>query len=100
MIENQYFKENPRFEIEEINIPRLLLIKDNKLTNKTINTFKNIFNLFSIMEKWIKNNQLIILIILDMKNGIRNINLRDYFYMIRIKMDFYYLKILFNIIMI
>ena len=48
MIENKYFKENPRFEIEEINIPRLLLIKDNKLTNKAINTFKNIFNLFSI----------------------------------------------------
>ena len=54
MIENKYFKENPRFEIEEIeeiNIPRLLLIKDNKLTNKAINTFKNIFNLFSINEK-------------------------------------------------
>ena len=33
MIENKYFKENPRFEIEEINYPRLLLIKDNKLTN-------------------------------------------------------------------
>ena len=48
MIENKYFKENPRFEIEEINIPRLLLIKDNKLTNKAINTFKNIFDLFSI----------------------------------------------------
>ena len=51
MIENKYFKENPRFEIEEINIPRLLLIKDNKLTNKAINTFKNIFNLFSINGK-------------------------------------------------
>ena len=47
MIENKYFKENPRFEIEEINYPRILLIKDNKLTNKAINTFKNIFNLFS-----------------------------------------------------
>ena len=47
MIENKYFKENPRFEIEEINIPRLLLIKDNKLTNKAINTFKKIFDLFS-----------------------------------------------------
>ena len=57
MIENKYFKENPRFEIEEINYPRLLLIKENKLTNKAINTFKNIFNLFSI-----NNNQLITLI--------------------------------------
>ena len=47
MIENKYFKENPRFEIEEINHPRLLLIKDNKLTNKAINTFKKIFDLFS-----------------------------------------------------
>ena len=45
MIENKYFKENPRFEIVKIKIPRLLLIKDNKLTNKAINTFKNIFNL-------------------------------------------------------
>ena len=51
MIENKYFKENPRFEIEEIKIPRLLLIKDNKLTNKAINIFKNIFNLFSINGK-------------------------------------------------
>ncbi len=43
----KYFKENPLFEIEEINYPRLLLIKDNKLTNKAINTFKKIFDLFS-----------------------------------------------------
>ena len=97
MIENKYFKENPRFEIEEINYPRLLLIKENKLTNKAINTFKNIFNLFSINGKMNKEQSINYL---DMKNGIRNLNLRDYFYMIRIKMDFYYLKILFNIIMI
>ena len=51
MIENKYFKENPRFEIEKIDYPRLLLIKDNKLTNKAINTFKNIFDLFSINGK-------------------------------------------------
>ena len=31
MIENKYFKENPHFEIKEINYPRLLLIKDNKI---------------------------------------------------------------------
>ena len=37
MIENKYFKENPRIEIEEINYPRLLSIKDNKFTNKAIN---------------------------------------------------------------
>ena len=97
MIENKYFKENPRFEIEEINSPRLLLIKENKLTNKEIETFKNIFNLFSINGKMNKEQSINYL---DMKNGIRNLNLRDYFYMIRIKMDFYYLKILFNIIMI
>ena len=58
MIENKYFKENPRFEIEEINIPRLLLIKDNKLTNKAINTFKNIFNLFSINGKMNKEQSI------------------------------------------
>ena len=58
MIENKYFKENPRFEIEEINIPRLLLIKDNKLTNKAINTFKNIFDSFSINGKMNKEQSI------------------------------------------
>ena len=58
MIENKYFKENPRFEIEEINYPRLLLIKDNKLTNKAINTFENIFNLFSINGKMNKEQSI------------------------------------------
>ena len=61
MIENKYFKENPRFEIEEmdkINYPKLLLIKDNKLTNKAINTFKNIFNLFSINGKMNKQQSI------------------------------------------
>ena len=58
MIENKYFKENPRFEIEEINYPRLLLIKDNKLTNKAINTFKKIFNLFSINGKMNKEQSI------------------------------------------
>ena len=58
MIENKYFKENPRFEIEEINYPRLLLIKDNKLTNKAINTFKNIFDLFSINGKMNKEQSI------------------------------------------
>ena len=51
MIENKYFKENPCFEIEGINHLRLLLIEDNKLTNKAINTVKKIFDLFSINGK-------------------------------------------------
>ena len=58
MIENKYFQVNPRFEIEEINYPRLLLITDNKLTNKAINTFKNIFNLFSYNEKMNKEQSI------------------------------------------
>ena len=58
MIENKYFKENPRIEIEEINYPRLLLIKDNKFTNKAINTFKNIFNLFSYNGKMNKEQSI------------------------------------------
>jgi hypothetical protein len=54
MINNLYFKENIRINIDDLieeNIPKILLIKDNKLTNKTIKTFKDIFNLFSIDEK-------------------------------------------------
>jgi hypothetical protein len=52
MIENFYFKKNARFEINlNINIPEILLIKDNKLTNKMIQTLKEIFNKFSSNEK-------------------------------------------------
>ena len=50
IINNKYFKENPRFEIEGMNkfkYPKILLMKENKLTNKAINTFKKIFDLFS-----------------------------------------------------
>ncbi len=54
MINNSYFKENISINIDDLieeNIPKILLIKDNKLTNKAIKTFKDIFNLFSIDEK-------------------------------------------------
>ena len=96
MIENKYFKENPRFEIEEINYPRLLLIKDNKLTNKAINTFKNIFNLFSINGKMNIEQSI---------NYFTNLGYSEWesyklFVYDKDKMDLYYLKILLNIIMI
>ena len=54
MINNLYFKNNIRINIDDLieeNIPKILLIKDNKLTNKVIKTFKDIFNLFSINNK-------------------------------------------------
>ena len=54
MINNLYFKKNIRINIDDLieeNIPKILLIKDNKLTNKAIKTFKDIFNLFSIDNK-------------------------------------------------
>ena len=38
-----------------INPPKLLLIKDNKLTNKIIKILKEIFDLFSFDGKRIKN---------------------------------------------
>ena len=58
MINNLYFKKNIRINIDDLieeNIPKILLIKDNKLTNKVIKTFKDIFNLFSIDNKMNKN---------------------------------------------
>ena len=58
MINNLYFKNNIRINIDDLieeNIPKILLIKDNKLTNKAIKTFKDIFNLFSIDNKMNKN---------------------------------------------
>ena len=54
MISNLYFKKNIRINLDDLieeNIPKILLIKDNKLTNKAIKTFKDIFNLFSINNK-------------------------------------------------
>ena len=60
MIENSYFKEYSRFEID-LNIkdlPKILLIKDNKLTNKMIKTLKEIFNKFSSNEKMNKQQSL------------------------------------------
>ena len=58
MINNLYCKKNIRINIDDLieeNIPKILLIKDNKLTNKAIQTFKDIFNLFSIDNKMNKN---------------------------------------------
>ena len=56
IFKNKYFKNNIRINMNEINnikdlfknnIPKILLIKNNKLTDKAIKTFKEIFNLFS-----------------------------------------------------
>ena len=50
IINNPYFKGNIRINIEglnKVNIPKILLIKDNKLTDKTIKTFNDIFKRFS-----------------------------------------------------
>ena len=49
MINNSNHKDNIFVEIEEMNInniPKILLIKDNKLTNKTNKIFKEIYNLY------------------------------------------------------
>ena len=53
MINNSYFKENIRINMDELikeNIPKIMLIKNNELTEKAIKTFKEIYNLFSTNE--------------------------------------------------
>ena len=56
IINNPYFKKNVRINMDGLSnikdyfnnkIPKLLLIKNNKLTDKAIKVFKDIFNLFS-----------------------------------------------------
>ena len=53
MINNPYFKKKIRISMEGINnifqdnIPKLLLIKNNQLTDKAIKVFKDIFKIFS-----------------------------------------------------
>ena len=53
-IKNNLIENNININTEDLikeNIPRLLLIKNDKLTEKAIKTFENIFNSFSINKK-------------------------------------------------
>ena len=53
-IKNNLIENNININTEDLikeNIPRLLLIKNDELTEKAIKTFENIFNLFSINKK-------------------------------------------------
>ena len=61
MIDNKNFKENIRIEIKEMrynDLPRILLIKEDKLTNIAINTFKTIFSIFSTNGKMSKQQSI------------------------------------------
>ena len=64
IINNPFFKNNIRISMNDIRdikflfqdkIPKLLLIKNNKLTEKAIKVFKDIFNIFSTNGKMDKN---------------------------------------------
>ena len=57
MINNSNNKDNIFVEIEKMNIPKILLIKDNKLTNKMNKILKEIFDLYSSVEKCLNLNQ-------------------------------------------
>ena len=57
MFNNFYFKENARIELKNMKnyiLPKILLIKNGKLTNKMIQTLKEIFKQFSSIEKMSK----------------------------------------------
>ena len=58
MINNSNYKDNICVEIGKMNIPRILLIKDNKLTNKINNIFKDIFDLYSSNGKMSKSQSI------------------------------------------
>ena len=61
MIDNKNFKENIRIEIKEMrynDLPRILLIKEDKLTNIAINAFKTIFTIFSTNGKMSKQQSI------------------------------------------
>ena len=54
MINNSYFKENISINIDDLieeNIPKILLIKDNKLTNKQLKLLKIFLIYFQLMKK-------------------------------------------------
>ena len=61
MINNLNYKDNICVEIEEmsiIDIPKILLIKDNKLTNKINKILKEIFDLYSSNGKMSKSQSI------------------------------------------
>ena len=61
MIDNSYFKENIRIDLDEmykIRFPNLILIKEDKLTDKIVKILKEIFDLFSINGKMSKEQSL------------------------------------------
>ena len=51
MLNNLYFKENIRIDLSDTEIPKLLLVKGNQLTNESIEIFKNIFKTYSTNEQ-------------------------------------------------
>ena len=76
MINNSNHKDNIFVEIEEMNInniPKILLIKDNKLTNKMNKILKEIFDLYSSNGKMSKS-QLIEFMNKIKRNDDENIN--------------------------
>ena len=61
LINNNYFNEHLSIEIDNLLneiIPKIPLIKDNKLTEEILNILKNIFDLFSFNEKLSKEQAL------------------------------------------
>ncbi len=58
MINNIYFKENIRIDLEnkyKVRLPKINLIKEGKLIDKIIKILKEIFDLFSTNGKSLKN---------------------------------------------
>ena len=58
MINNSNNKDNIFVEIEKMSIPKILLIKDNKLTNKMNKILKEIFDLYSSNGKMSKSQSI------------------------------------------
>ena len=76
MMNNSNYKDNILIEIKEMeidDIPKILLIKDNKLTNKIKKIFKEIFDLYSSNGKMSKS-QLIEFMNKIKRNDDENIN--------------------------
>jgi len=77
MIDNSYFKENIRIDLDEmykIRFPNLILIKEDKLTDKIVKILKEIFDLFSINGKMSKEQSLELMKRIKRKNYNYEIN--------------------------
>ncbi len=82
IINDSYFENNVRINLDDLfffNIPRMIIIKNHRFTEKALKTFKDIFLSFSSYEKMNKNQlQTFFFKFLPINNSITELEINDW----------------------